>query len=86
MATRKTKANQDEVFNSLIAMHKAAQKLNLSKVKTRKGPSAEAVDVCGVYKKIRPVLELISNFPLIPKKIKEAVKLLMATLDTICPS
>jgi len=85
MATRKAKG-EDAVFNSLIEMHKASQKLRLPKPAAKKGPAAAAVDVCGIYSKIRPVLALITNFPLIPKKIKDAVKLLMSALDTICPS
>lgn len=82
MATKKSASN-DAVFDSLLEMHKAAQKLKLPAAPT-KGAKA-AVDVCGVYLKIRPVLALIAKFPLVPKKIREAVKLLMSTLDTICP-
>ena len=42
-------------------------------------------NVCPAYKMIRPILLAILAFPLIPKKIKDAIKAFMAVLDMICP-
>lgn len=75
----------DDVLNSLLQMNKAAQRLNLSTLQTRGGAAARGVDVCKVYAKVKPVLELVSKFPLLPKKLREAIVLLMSALDTLCP-
>ena len=75
----------DEVLNSLLQMNKAAQRLNLSALQTRGGAAMRGVDVCKVYAKVKPVLEMVSKVPLLPKKIREAIILLMSALDTLCP-
>lgn len=41
--------------------------------------------VCGVYKAVRPILSIIVNFPLLPEKIKNAVKTFMKVMDSVCP-
>jgi hypothetical protein len=55
-------------------------------------PGAEAQDlsaqlkkVCGVYKAVKPVLQVVANFPLLPAAIKNAIKTFMSVLNTICP-
>lgn len=40
---------------------------------------------CPAYKMVRPILLAILAFPLIPKKIKDAIKAFMSVLDLICP-
>jgi uncharacterized membrane protein AbrB (regulator of aidB expression) len=42
-------------------------------------------NVCGAYQVVRPILVLLSNLPLLPKKWKDAIKVFMQVLDTICP-
>lgn len=52
------------------------------------GASASAVSIgsiCPAYKMVRPILLAVVAFPLIPKKIKDAIKAFMAVLDVICP-
>lgn len=75
----------EEIISSLTEMHKASQRLDLSKMQTRSGALARGADVCGIYLKIRPYLEMVKNLPLIPKKIRDAIGLLMTALDMMCP-
>jgi hypothetical protein len=48
-------------------------------------PAAVIPNICGAYKIVRPILQLLSNLPLIPKKWKDAVKAFMGVLDMLCP-
>jgi hypothetical protein len=41
--------------------------------------------VCGIYRGIRPILQAIVNFPLVPASIRNAIKTFMSVMDTICP-
>lgn len=41
--------------------------------------------VCGVYKKVRPFLEVVTSLFFIPKKWKTPILSLMAVMDGICP-
>lgn len=41
--------------------------------------------VCETYHKVKPFLLIILSVPVIPGFIKEALKALMAVLDTLCP-
>jgi len=41
--------------------------------------------VCGVYKKVRPFLEVVTSLFFIPKKWKTPILTLMAVMDGICP-
>lgn len=51
------------------------------------GASADAAipNVCGAYKVIKPILQLVSNLPIIPKKWKDAIKLFIGVMDAFCP-
>ena len=74
-----------DIINSLAEMQRASQKLDLSKFQTGTRAATKAVEICPIYLKIRPYLEMVKNFPLIPKKIRDAVALLMSALDSFCP-
>ncbi|MES2880823.1 MAG: hypothetical protein V4676_01650 [Bacteroidota bacterium] len=67
-----------DIINSLAEMQRASQKLDLSKFQTRDGALARGIQICPIYLKVRPYLELVKNFPLLPKKIRDAVALLMS--------
>lgn len=41
--------------------------------------------ICGLYKKIRPILVGISKFPLLPASWKGAIKTFIGLMDTLCP-
>lgn len=41
--------------------------------------------ICGVYKKVRPFLEVVTSLFFIPKKWKTPILTLMAVMDGICP-
>jgi len=41
--------------------------------------------ICSVYKAIKPILQVVVNFPLIPSSIKNAIKTFMNVMNTICP-
>ena len=47
--------------------------------------AAQLKKVCTVYKAIKPVLQVLVNFPLIPASIKNAIKTFMSVMNTICP-
>jgi hypothetical protein len=49
------------------------------------GTAAAIPNVCPAYKMVKPILLAVLAFPLIPKKIKDAIKAFMAVLDVICP-
>ena len=74
-----------EFLDSLNELHKVANRTDVSKLQSRTGTLARGVDVCGVYVKARPFLEIILKIPFIPKKAKEVIKMLMMALDTMCP-
>ena len=42
-------------------------------------------NICPAYKMVKPILSAVLAFPLIPKKIKDAIKAFMSVLDAICP-
>ncbi|HEY0038930.1 MAG TPA: hypothetical protein VGB66_19695 [Longimicrobium sp.] len=46
---------------------------------------ATSADVCGVWRRIRPIIEGASNLFFIPPNIRAALKLLIGVLDGICP-
>ena len=74
-----------EFLDTLNELNKAANRADFSKLQSRTGAVARGVDVCGVYVKVRPFLDIIIRIPFIPAKAKEGVKLLMMALDTMCP-
>lgn len=43
------------------------------------------IKICGIYKIIRPILSGILLIPFITEKWKEALRVFMAFLDTLCP-
>ena len=43
-----------------------------------------ASKICTIWKKISGIVRLIAKIPLIPKKWRAALKLLIQTLDSIC--
>ena len=51
--------------------------------------AAASVDLCGTYKKVKPILEGLLPFlaliPNIGKAVVAALKVLMAALDSHCP-
>ncbi len=47
-------------------------------------PAGALEKICKVYKGIKPILEAIVRIPLIPAKFRNALKALMAILNTIC--
>lgn len=88
-----TKASSDvsaEFISALNDLQKAAGKANFAKPKATRGATAGAAaikggNVCEVYGKVRPFLDIINRIPFIPAKVKEGIKLLMMALDAFCP-
>ena len=74
-----------EFLDSLNELQKVSNRTDVSKLQARSGALARGVDVCGVYAKARPILELILKIPFIPKKAKDIIQMLMMALDTLCP-
>jgi hypothetical protein len=54
-----------------------------------KGGAASAAlstsQVCAAYQVVKPILQLVANLPIIPKKWKDAIKAFMGVLDMLCP-
>ncbi len=40
--------------------------------------------VCGVYRTVRPILNLVVNVPLIPSSWKNAIRTFVSVLNSIC--
>lgn len=87
MAKAKRAANDvsAEFLDTLTELNKVANRADFTKLQTRTGAVARGVDVCGVYAKVRPMLDIIIRIPFIPAKAKDGIKLLMGALDTLCP-
>jgi hypothetical protein len=45
-----------------------------------------AASLCTIYKAVRPILVGISNFPLLPPTWKEAIRVFVNVLDSMCPA
>jgi len=41
--------------------------------------------ICEIYRGIRPILITLENFPLIPKKWRDAIKAFTDLMDKLCP-
>lgn len=41
--------------------------------------------ICEIYSKVRPVLDFLDSFWLVPKKWRMMINTLMITIDQICP-
>jgi hypothetical protein len=53
--------------------------------KTSEALAAGSSKLCDIYVVVRPILVLISQFPLIPQKWRDVVKGLITVLDGMCP-
>lgn len=40
--------------------------------------------ICGIYKGIKPILQAVMNFPLVPASIKTALRIFSSAMDSIC--
>ena len=60
-------------------------KQHLAAASAKANPAAAIPNVCGAYHVVKPILQLLANLPLIPKKWKDAIKAFMSVLDAICP-
>lgn len=70
------KANLDQ-FNQPRAAAVASTQENIGDILEK---------VCGVYRGIKPILDILKNFPFIPASIKKALTTFMSVLDSICPA
>lgn len=90
--------SSEEFFSTLSELNKLSARTDLSKIQgggavmAKGGPMAKAgavgaqgLNVCKIYGKVRPFLDIIVRIPFIPAKAKEAIKLLMSALDVMCP-
>ena len=85
-------ANGHEEQNMTLEQIEAHIKSSNIEQFNQQQPSAQAQDitaqlqrVCGAYRAIRPVLNAVLGFPLIPGSIKTPLKTFMSVLNTICP-
>jgi hypothetical protein len=77
-----------------VEKHLAKVDLNALQAMAKKGVSAKAAvaapagalsQICQVWKAVGPVVKLIANIPFLPAKFKQALKILIAALDALCP-
>lgn len=87
MAKAKKPAGDASVdfLDSLTELHKLSARTDISKLQTGSITSAKGLQICAVYAKARPFLEIIIKIPFIPSKAKEVIQLLMTALNTLCP-
>lgn len=68
---------------------KHIQSADLSVLRTSSAGGATAAaalpDICGAYAIVRPILELVSNVPILPKKWRDALKGFIQVVDSFCP-
>ncbi len=50
-----------------------------------KESAAAAVNLCAVYKAVRPFLTVVTALPFVPAGAKQKIKELMTALDAFCP-
>lgn len=48
-------------------------------------PEELQTKICEVYSKVRPVLDFLDSFWLVPQKWRKTISALMVTLDQVCP-
>ncbi len=84
--------NQEQMTLEQIESHIKSANLEQYDKPQARGVTAAQQDltgqlqkICGIYKGIRPILQVISNFPIIPASIKNAIKTFMKVMDSICP-
>ncbi|GAA4271548.1 hypothetical protein U6A24_13255 [Aquimarina gracilis] len=68
------------------SVNKEIESLNLDQLESH--VQQESLDItskiCEIWSKIGSIVKLIANIPLIPKKWRDALKLLINTLDSLC--
>lgn len=67
---------------------KHIQSADLSALQSPAASATESLaipNVCQAYGVIRPILVLVANLPIIPRKWKDAIKAFMQVLDSFCP-
>lgn len=75
-----------EFLSAINELHRAASKADFSTIQTKSGTLAKGIEICPVYFKVRPFLEIILKIPvIIPGPVKDGIRLLMSALDTACP-
>ncbi|WP_106794174.1 hypothetical protein [Aquimarina sp. Aq78] len=68
------------------SVNKEIESLNLDELES--DLNLKSLDItsklCQIWNKIGGIVRLIANIPLIPKKWRDALKLLISTLDSLC--
>ncbi|MCL6265960.1 hypothetical protein [Flagellimonas myxillae] len=61
---------------------------NLNLDQLQQEANAEALDIsskiCGIWNKVGVIIKLIAKIPLLPKKWRKALNILIETLDSLC--
>lgn len=68
------------------SVNKEIESLNLSQLESDLNQKSLDVTskICQIWSKIGSIVRLIANIPLIPKKWRDALKILINTLDSLC--
>ena len=68
-----------------VADYQAGGKSHLTAAAAQNATAALPQQFCTIYKAVRPVLEAVLLFPLIPEQWKAVIKAFIGILDTLCP-
>lgn len=69
---------------SFESVNKEIEDVNLEELASGLRGADVTAAICKIWAKIGNIIRLIANLPLIPKKWRQALKLLISTLDSIC--
>jgi len=59
--------------------------LYFDQAEAKANPAQVLEKVCGLYRTVRPFLNVASNFFLIPAKVKKVIKTFIGLMDGLCP-
>jgi hypothetical protein len=60
-------------------------KSHLTAASVRANPAAALPQICQIYKAVKPILQALANFPLIPPAWRAVITTFIGLMDTLCP-
>ncbi len=77
-------AGDDMSFDDINAGIERLDLTEFEKIAASRDAEAIKDAICRIWKGIRPIIVALSNFPLLPKKWRAALKMLIKLLDALC--
>lgn len=69
-----------------LKAYAAGGKMAVTKAELADSPRNVLEKICPIYKSIKPILLALSEFPLLPKAWRDALKTFISVMDAICPA